>query len=63
MSESTHYVANIKIDKVAKSGDMRTGDTKRDIVETVNITIKAESFTRLQEKVAAHISIMDEEDL
>lgn len=61
---STHYVANIKIDKVEKT-DPRSvsGEVKRDVVETVNITIKAETFSRLQEKIAAHVSIMDEEDL
>lgn len=62
------YVANIKVEKVVKStnrdhGSASHGAVRRDVVETINLTIKASSINTLKEKVAAHISLLDEEDL
>lgn len=68
MEENVSYVANLKIEKVKKRvnqdrGSSTQGATIRDTVETLNLTIKASSLTRLQEKVSAHVSMLDEEDL
>lgn len=66
-SEDHSYVANIKVEKILRATpDPRAGSSsavKRDVVETVNLTIKSASLTTLKEKVAAHVSLLDEEDL
>lgn len=60
---STSFVATIKIEKVNKTEARGTTPPQRDVVEATNLVIKASSFTRLQEKVQAHVSILEEEDL
>ena len=65
---STHYVATIKVEKVERTenrdhGSALKGQVKRDIVEVTHLTIKSSSLDGLQEKVAAHINLLDEEDL
>lgn len=55
------YVANIKVEKVDETG---TGsNAKRCVSESLNITVKAGSLNTLKEKVAAHVSLLDEDDL
>lgn len=63
---SISYTAHLKIEKIKKTDNSRNSGNPpvtRDIVETLNLTIKASTFTRLQEKVAAHVSILEEEDV
>lgn len=64
----THYVAQIKVEKVVRRenkdrGSANFGKTTRDIVETVNLTIKGGTLERLKVKVSEHVSLLDEEDL
>lgn len=68
MADSNHYVAHIKVEKVRRRenqdrGSSNHGATNRDVVETVNLTVKAESLDRLKEKIAMHTNLLDEEDL
>lgn len=58
---SNNFVATIKVEKVEQTG---TGSSlKRCVTESLNITVKASSLSTLKEKVAAHVSLLDEEDL
>jgi len=68
MSDSVSFTAHLKIEKVNKKqnadrGSASHGAVSRDVVETLNLTIKASTFTRLQEKIAAHVSILEEDDV
>lgn len=64
--DSEHYVAHLKVEKVVRrvtTDRANQGTTSRDVVETVNLTVKAQSLTGLKEKISAHVSLLDEEDL
>lgn len=68
MTDSVSYVANIKVEKVLRKENQdrhsaSSGSISRDVIETINLTIKSGSLTTLKEKIAAHVSILDEEDL
>lgn len=64
----TSYVANIKVEKVLRKENQdrhssTAGAVSRDVIETINLTIKSKTIEGLQKKVAAHINLLDEEDL
>lgn len=63
MSGQSAYVAHVKVERVTKQPSSGNQPPKRDIVETLNLTIKAASLSTLKEKIAAHTSLLDEEDL
>jgi hypothetical protein len=65
---STHYVAQLKVEKVTKTTNQDRassshGAEKRDVTETINLTFKASSIEGLKNKMANHVALMDEDDL
>ena len=68
MTDQHSFVATIKVEKVKKAVNQDRqsashGAIKRDVVETLNLTVRASSLSTLKEKVSAHISMLDEEDV
>lgn len=68
---STHYVAQLKIERVDKVEPPRSGgygggsgpvptDSKRDISEVTQLTIKGNTLDALIEKLGKHIQIIEE---
>lgn len=64
----THFVANIRVEKVVKKQNQDRhssdhGTVKRDVVETVNLTLKATTLDGLKAKIVNHTGLLDDEDL
>lgn len=60
---STHYVAQLKIERVDKpdsQGRMVPPEPKREVAEVTQLTIKAETLPSLIEKLGKHIVIIEE---
>jgi len=64
----THFVANIKVEKVVKKQNQDRhsashGEVKRDVIETVNLTVKSGTLDGLKAKIVNHTGLLDDEDL
>lgn len=54
------YVANLKVQRVLPG----VGPSqKRDLTESLNLTVRAETLEGLKSKLTAHIDLMDLEDI
>lgn len=61
---STHFVAHLKIERVdieSTGGRSMPGDTKRNVSEVTQLTIKADTLAGLTKKLGAHIRIIEED--
>lgn len=73
MSDSTHFVANIRVEKVVletpstprdlrmASSGQATLDQKRTVGEVTNLVVKAPSMDVLKQRVMAHIALIEDD--